>query len=75
MWDALLRSGGQTDRGRRQHELALSLLDFGRRDLPQRHWWWLSGGVHITAVGSWRQLPEKPCYVLMLNLGLGGAIA
>ncbi len=54
---------------------ALSLMDFGGRDLPQRHWWRLSGGVHITAVGSWRQLPEKPCCVLMLNLGLGWAIA
>jgi len=54
---------------------ALSLLDFGGRDLPHRHCLRLSVGVHITAVGSRRQLPEKPCCVLMLNLGLGWAIA
>ncbi len=41
---------------------ALSLMDFGGRDLPRRHWWRLSGKVHITPVGSRRQLTgESRC--------------
>ena len=35
---------------------ARSLSHFHRRDLPRTHWWRLSGEVHITAVGSRRQL-------------------